>query len=162
MNNCLVIFFLSFLLVGCGRSGSQDNLDQVATESLARSQVKIKATFLDTTGQGSSPIRIVSSGIGLNGKPGSRRIAVRFKNVSDKNISALRFEWYAEDFHGNPADMGDYLGQGSGTTEESLKSGDYSEAEWEISSVNADSLISIRAYQVFFDDDTSWELSVKR
>lgn len=119
-----------------------------------------KDSYLDTTGMKQSPVIVTHSKLFKKEYTNYKDIELSFKNVSNKNIQGIRFEWYGENSFGEPADMGNYslLGEGGGFTDQILKSKKSSSAIWEINSKDAKKIIAARAYEVAFTDGTIWKL----
>ena len=88
-------------------------------------------------------------------------IRLTYKNVSDKNISAIRFKWYGENSFGEPADMGNYNhdGFGAGYDDEGLRKGRTVTNQWSILSRDARKVVDVWPYEVVFADGSRWKTS---
>ena len=120
-----------------------------------------KNSYTDTTGIGNSPIKVYKYKIVEKEYSTSYKdIKLYYKNVSKKNISAIRFEWYGENAFNEPADMGSSinLGAGGGFTDDALKVGSSANGIWDISSKDVKKIISARDYEVMFEDGSKWTL----
>lgn len=156
------------LFVGCNQtpsakknSTSEDLLNETrareATDSLIKSATKM--SFLDSTGMENSPVLVMSATLFKEEYSNYKSIKLKYKNVSDKTIEAIRFEWYGENSFGEPADMGSsIIGAGSGFTEERLKAGSSGWGTWSISSKDGKNILMARTCEVAFADGTKWKL----
>ncbi|MFZ9942055.1 MAG: hypothetical protein ACO3O0_00450 [Bacteroidia bacterium] len=122
-----------------------------------------KKTFMDSTGMDKSPVVVVSAKLFKEAYSNYKSIKLTYKNNSDKTIQAIRFEWYGENAFGEPADMGSPLieGSGGGFTEETLRPGKTGSGVWSILSRDGKKILMARAYEVAFDDGSSWKLRAK-
>ena len=138
----------------------QGEAEQRTKEILEKSS---KEFYTDTTGMGSSPVIVYKSKLVEKEYTNYKDIKLYYKNISKKNISAIRFEWYGENAFNEPADMGSYsvLGVGGGFTDDVLRVGASSSGVWEISSKDGKKIISARAYEVVFNDGSKWQLRKK-
>jgi len=119
-----------------------------------------KEFYTDTVGMGSSPIKVYKAKFKEKEYSNYKDIVLFYKNITKKNISAIRFEWYGENAFSEPANMGSYTskGVGGGFSDEGLKAGKSTSGIWEINSIDGKKIISARAYEVVFEDGTKWEL----
>lgn len=87
-------------------------------------------------------------------------IASRYKNVSNKIITAIRFKWYGENAFNEPVDMGALNeGWGSGFTDDALRPGVSDYSQWSVLSRDGKKVLIAYPYEVAFKDGTKWELS---
>ncbi len=119
-----------------------------------------KEPFLDSTGMSQSPVVVLSAKLFKEEYSSYKSIKLSYKNVSNKKIQAIRFEWYGENAFGEPADMGSSIisGSGGGFTEEILMPGKVGSGVWSILSQDGKKVIMARAYEVAFADGTNWKL----
>ena len=122
-----------------------------------------KKTFMDSTGMDKSPVVVVSAKLFKEAYSNYKSIKLTYKNNSEKTIQAIRFEWYGENAFGEPADMGSPVieGSGGGFTEETLRPGKTGSGVWSILSRDGKKIVMARAYEVAFDDGSSWKLRAK-
>jgi hypothetical protein len=84
---------------------------------------------------------------------------LRFKNVSGKTVTGIRFKWYGENAFNEPADMGGLQeGWGSGFTHNPLRPGGTDYGQWSILSRDGKKVLIAYPYEVVFKDGTKWEL----
>lgn len=169
MRNFTLFFFLISLITSCNSSNnnkvgneSEKLLSEIKMKNLSDSIGKsiIKNLYLDSTGMKNSPIVVLAARLFKEEYSTYKSIRLTYKNVSKKSIEAIRFEWYGENSFGEPADMGNplYLGSGGGFTEEKLKPNSKTASEWNILSRDGKKVLMARAYEVVFNDGTTWKL----
>lgn len=109
--------------------------------------------------QKDAPVEILKSTLVDLEYSNAKNIALRYKNVSDKTILGIKFEWFGENVFGEPADMGNILsdGQGQGFTDTPIKPGSTSSGTWNIYSEDAKTITAARAIEVVFEDGTKWK-----
>lgn len=170
MNKIALLILMFFYLIACNNKSEEEKI-QYTIDSLKimqnaheRNDSLIKSIrknrLLDTTGISKSPILILKSQIVEIDYSNKKNIRLIYKNVSNKKITAIRFEWYGENAFNEPAEMGSYTspGEGGGFTEQLLAPGKTNDSEWDIYSKDAKKVITARAYEVAFSDGTSWKL----
>lgn len=113
----------------------------------------------DTASIASSPIKILSAKLIKKEYSNYRDMYVSYKNVSDKKVVAIRFEWYGLNAFDEPADMGNsYLrGFGGGFTDDQLSPGRTDNGTWSILSRDGKKVIKAWATEVVFEDGTKWK-----
>jgi hypothetical protein len=178
MKKLLLLSFSYILIISCNNlSKNKDNLSTEVDTSVAgfdnmsvESQYeKLKDSILknqfrkrafDTTGISKSPVIVLNSKFVEKEYSNYKDIQLTYKNVSNKKIQAIRFEWFGENSFGEAADMGSslLLGEGGGFTDEILSPGRKSTGTWEIFSKDGKKIITARAYEVAFTDGTIWKL----
>lgn len=114
------------------------------------------ALFSDTLGISSSPVKVISARPVKEEYSSYKDISVTYKNVSGKNISAIRFKWYGINAFNEPAEMGGMDGFGSGFTDSKLRAGKSETSEWSILSKDLKKVIKAWAYEVVFEDGSKW------
>ncbi len=131
--------------------------DSVVASAMAES---IEKESKDSTKMKNSPIQVLNSRLVTKEYSNYKDIELKYKNVSDKTVTAIRFEWYGKNAFGEPADMGDYgnTGRGGGFTDETLKPNKTGYGTWDISSQDGKTITMARAYEVVFSDGTKWKL----
>lgn len=168
----IILALLIIFLISCQKSNKQkiseveSSIDSLEIEQIAREKTDsllknyAKNKILDTTGMHSSPVKVISSRFIEEEYSNYRNIKLVFKNVSNKTIQAIRFEWYGENSFNEPAEMGNVLddGTGGGFTDQILKPGRTDSGIWNIYSKDGKKILAARAYQVAFSDGTSWKL----
>jgi hypothetical protein len=149
MKKIIILICFSFCFISCKSESEKRNeeydkelqdlknieLGQKIVDSITKNS--LKNIYTDTTGVGNSPIKVYKYKLVEKEYSTSYKdIKLYYKNVSKKNISAIRFEWYGENAFNEPADMGSSinLGAGGGFTDELLKVGASDNGIWEISS----------------------------
>lgn len=126
------------------------------SDSFISSAEKRLAT--DTTGLKDSPVKVLSCKFITREYSTYKDIQMSYKNVSNKTITAVKFEWYGENAFGEPADMGFQNGRGGGFDDKTLKPGRTSSGTWSILSRDGKKIINAHAYKVVFQDGNIWEL----
>jgi hypothetical protein len=113
----------------------------------------------DTGGLYLSPIKVVSAKFVTKEYSNYKDISLRFKNVSSKVVTAIRFKWYGENAFNEPADMGGLReGWGGGFTDDAIRPGASDYGEWSILSKDGKKILIAYPYEVVYKDGTKWEL----
>jgi len=114
----------------------------------------------DTAGLYLAPVKVLSAKFVSKEYSNYKDIALSYKNVSDKKISAIRFRWYGENAFNEPADMdGLREGWGAGFTDDGLRPGATDYGTWGILSKDGKKVLIAYPYEVAFEDGTKWELN---
>ena len=170
MRNFTLFFFLISLITSCNSSNNNNKVGSESEKLLSEINIKnlsdsiskstIKNLYLDSTGMKNSPIVVLAAKLFKEEYSTYKSIRITYKNVSEKSIEAIRFEWYGENSFGEPADMGNPLnrGLGSGFSDENLKPNSKTTNEWNILSRDGKKVLMARAYEVVFTDGTKWKL----
>ncbi|MCF2217801.1 hypothetical protein H9Q08_00600 [Chryseobacterium sp. PS-8] len=134
-------------------------VDSIMASNQQKANLDTKESFLDKELTKNSPVQVLKYRFVEKEYSTYKDVALTYKNVSDKTISAIRFEWYGENSFGEPADMGVSTGTGGGFTDDALKPGKTDSGQWDILSRDGKKLIGARAYEVVFEDGTKWKLN---
>lgn len=121
----------------------------------------IKQTFLNNTNEKQSPVKITASKLFYNQYTNHKDIKIAYKNISKKDIQAMKIEWYCENSFNEPA-HGKFFyiqGKSSENITRLLKAGAARSQLWEDFSTDANTIIKVRAYYVLFTDGTTWTLN---
>lgn len=112
------------------------------------------------TNDKTTPVEVVNSRLVKMEYSNHKNIELKYKNISNKTIQAIKFEWFGKNAFGEPADMGNPIssGQGGGFTDETLKPGKAKYGTWEIFSADAKTITTVRATEVVFNDGTKWTI----
>ncbi len=114
----------------------------------------------DTSGLYLAPVKILSARFVTKEYSNYKDIALSYKNVSKKRISAIRFKWYGENAFNEPADMGALNeGWGAGFTDDILRPGATGYGTWSILSKDGKKVLIAYPYEVAFEDGTKWSLT---
>lgn len=126
-------------------------------------QATLKSALFDTIGLSDAPITILKKWFTQEDYSNYKNIALTYKNVSNKRITAIRFRWYGETAFGDPADMGTTLqeGFGGGFTDQTLGPDKARTSEWSILSRNGKKIILAWPTEIMFEDGTKWEIGKK-
>ncbi|MGV1021030.1 hypothetical protein ACTS9V_15575 [Empedobacter falsenii] len=129
------------------------------TDSIIQNATKNK--YLDSAGMENSPVIVLKSSFVKQDYSNYKDIELKYKNVSNKTITAIRFEWYGENAFGEPADMGGSFskGTGGGFTDETLKPDKTGYGQWSILSNDGKKIKMARANEVAFSDGSTWKLN---
>lgn len=113
----------------------------------------------DTGGLYLAPVKVTSAKFVTKEYSNYKDIALRYKNVGDKVVTAIRFKWYGENAFSEPADMGGLReGWGGGFTDDALRPGASDYGQWSILSRDGKKILIAYPYEVVFKDGTKWEL----
>jgi hypothetical protein len=113
----------------------------------------------DTGGLYLAPVKVTSAKFVTQDYSSYKNVSLRYKNVSDKVVTAVRFKWYGENAFGEPADMGGLQqGWGGGFTDDALRPGATDYGEWDILSRDGKKILIAYPYEVVYKDGTKWEL----
>jgi hypothetical protein len=169
MKKKLLLFSIA-IFISCTEKKKAEHLDiqpegheiipqEEQNENLSMSD-SIKKSFLDTLNTKESPVKIISAKLHKTQYSDHQDIELIYKNVSSKDIKAIRFEWYCENAFDKPASGKNFFIQGKsdGYTATLLKSKQTRSQVWEDFSTDANTIISARTYFVVFSDGTKWEL----
>lgn len=163
----LILFICALLILSCNKKEKKYSPEiEAKAKAMVDSTINaikvenIEKESKDSTGMKNSPVQILKSRLVDVEYSNYRDIELKYKNVSDKTITAIRFEWYGKNAFGEPADMGSVYseGRGGGFTDEKLKPGKVSYGTWNIYSNDAKTITIARAYEVVFSDGTKWKL----
>lgn len=114
----------------------------------------------DTGGLFLAPVKVLSARFVEKEYSNYKDISLKYKNVSKKRISAIRFKWYGENAFNEPADMGALNeGWGGGFTDDILKPGATGYGTWGILSKDGKKVLIAYPYEVAFEDGTKWVLN---
>lgn len=119
-----------------------------------------KGAKYDTGGLYLSPIKVLSAKFVSREYSSYKDVSLRFKNVSSKRVSAIKFKWFGQNAFNEPADAGSPIlkGWGSGFTDTELGIGTTTYGTWEILSNDGKKILIAYPYEVAFTDGTKWEL----
>ena len=119
-----------------------------------------KGAKYDTGGLYLSPIKVLSARFVAREYSNYKDVSLRFKNVSNKRVSAIKFKWYGQNAFNEPADAGNSIlkGWGAGFTDSELGIGSITYGTFEILSKDGKKILIAYPYEVAFTDGTKWEL----
>jgi hypothetical protein len=129
-----------------------------ATLTQIREEKHGEGAKYDTGGLYLAPVKVLSAKFVSKEYSSYKDIALRYKNVSQKVITAIRFKWYGKNAFDEPADVGGYNGWGGGFRDEPLSPGATDYSEWSISSRDGKKILIAYPYEVVFEDGTKWLL----
>lgn len=168
MKKFIYIIIALALMAGCNTQSAEEKAakekakqDSIAISLLFEQQEQNDQSKFDTLGLSKSPIKIISAKLYKRSYSKYRDIQITYKNISDKAIEAIRFEWYGENAFGEPADMGDYsnIGYGYGFTDDKIKPNKTATKYWNIYSKDGKNVVLAWPYEVVFDDGSKWSIS---
>ena len=143
-------------------SFSQAKYGESTSEHVKKMTDSIMAAALfDTIGLYKSPVKMLSAKVVRKEYSSFRSVYLRYKNVSNKTISGVKFRWYGTNAFNEPADMGTSLtsGFGGGFTDETLKPGRADDGTWDVLSRDAKKIKLAWPIEVSFEDGTNWKLN---
>lgn len=120
----------------------------------------MKKALIDTVGLYKAPVKVLSAKIVKQEYSTYRNVYLRYKNVSGKTISAIKFNWYGVNAFNEPADLGNPVaaGFGAGFTDDVLKPGRSEGSTWDVLSRDAKKIQLAWPIEVSFSDGTNWKL----
>lgn len=120
----------------------------------------MKKALLDTAGLYSAPVKVLSARIVRQEYSTFRNVYLKYRNVSKKTISAIKFNWYGVNAFNEPADLGNSFaaGFGAGFTDDILKPGRSEGSTWDVLSRDAKKIELAWPTEVSFADGSSWKL----
>lgn len=160
-----IIVLLIFSLICCQKKsksvaiGTQLPVEAIEVNTSKPSDDTIKCKYSDTCILTNAPVKIISSNLVKNEYSGFRDIHLSFKNVSKKDIQAIKFQWYTENALGEPSNLKSsfyFRGESCGLYTELLKSDRSSNVIYEEFSSDAKRIIGAQPYLVIFSDGTKW------
>lgn len=132
----------------------------ITSRSDSMTQAVIKDAAFDTAGISQAPVKVLTAKLVGREYSNSKDIHLAWKNVSSKQVAAIRFKWYGLNAFGEPADMGNtsiLAGFGSGFVDRSLKPGKSDSGSWGIMSKDGKKIVLVWPYEVAFEDGTKWK-----
>jgi len=119
-----------------------------------------KGAKYDTGGLYLAPVKVLSARFVEREYSNYKDISLRYKNVSNKRVSAIRFKWYGVNAFNEPADVGGVMnnGWGGGFDDEGLGAGNTNSNNWNVLSKDGKKILIAFPYEVAFADGTKWEL----
>lgn len=165
MKKLIFLILVLIFFFGCDKKSrtksEQAELDR-KIDSIVDQTMKstIEGSILDSTGMETSPIIVLKSKIVEKEYSNYRDLYLKYKNISNKTIEGIKFEWYGVDVFGKPADMDNsYIsGRGGGFSDEKINPNQSNDGTYSILSRDAKKIKMIRAYEVVFSDGTFWKL----
>lgn len=168
----ILIVSLFLILYSCNNSSNKyiasqsDSLDGKSKSEWVDSAVQSlkKNVLFDTVGLWSAPVKVLKSRLVKREYSNYKDISITYKNMSNKDISAIRFKWYGENAFGDPADMGSaglQQGFGGGFDDDGLGAGETTTSQWSILSNNAKRVVLAWPCEIVFEDGTKWKSSNK-
>lgn len=122
-------------------------------------QITQKVAF-DTAGLSMAPVKVLSAKPYQEEYSSYKGVRLSWKNVSDKNIEAVRFRWYGTNAFGDAADMGSIRdGIGGGYDDDLLRKGSTTSGSWNILSRDLKKIIIAYPTEVAFSDGSKWKLA---
>jgi hypothetical protein len=115
----------------------------------------------DTLRLQDAPIKVLSARLFREEYSSYRSIELTFKNVSQKSIEGIKFQWYGLNAFGEPADMGNSFleGFGGGFTDRTIEPGVRQTLHWSILSRDGKKVVRAWPTEVAFSDGTKWKLN---
>ena len=173
----ILVSFIILTIASCDKTSKKEFQDHHKTNSQKEKKVpqlevptitnyqqtildSVKQQLLDTTNIQTSPVKIISAILLTTAYSDHKDIQLIYKNVSKNNIKGIKFEWYCENAFGKPASGKSFYikGQSTGTTTSLLQKQRTVSEIWEDFSTDADTIITVRAYEVIFSNGMKWKL----
>jgi len=155
MEKLKVLVFVLFV-AACGSEPSPGESTKLIQDKSAGSLTvnTIEPENDDTTGTSTAPVKVLQAKPHRNDYSAYRDIMLQFRNVSDKDISGIKFAWRGIDAFGNPAD----IGTGQGFFDLGLKAGCQVSGKFSIHSPNLKTVTRAWVTEVAFEDGSTWTL----
>lgn len=120
----------------------------------------IAKAILDTFGLYKAPIKIIKANIVKEQYSSYRSVHLIYKNISNKKIIGIKFQWYGTNAFNEPADLGSTYanGFGGGFTDDELRPGKIDGGTWSVLSRDAKKIKIAWPTQVSYSDGTIWKL----
>ncbi|MES2268748.1 MAG: hypothetical protein V4520_18435 [Bacteroidota bacterium] len=133
---------------------AEEHVKKMVDQSIAKA-------MLDTVGLSRAPVKVIQSKVVKQEYSNFRSVYLKYKNISKKTISAIKFEWYGTNAFNDPADLGSIYakGFGGGFTDDELRPGRSEGSTWNVLSRDAKKLKLAWPIEVSFSDGTKWKLS---
>ncbi|WP_312076492.1 hypothetical protein [Chryseobacterium sp.] len=158
--NKIIIILIAFAFLSCKKEEKDYSPEiQMKARAMTDSMIKSanKESALENKEPLNAPVTIIKSRFIKQEYSNYKDVELTYKNVSKKDVKAIKFEWYGEDSFGEPADMGITNGNGGGFTDDILKAGKKRTSTWSVLSSNGDKILTARAYEIVFTDGTKWK-----
>jgi hypothetical protein len=157
------------IMSSCAKINKKELIKQEVTspkiEITNRNQIEedtltLKEKILDTTNTKNTPVKVISAKLLKNEYSDHKDIQLVYKNVSQEDIKGIKFEWYCENSFDKPASGRSFYVKGkyTGQTAFLLKKQKKSATIWEDFSTDANTIVTVRAYEVVFTNGTKWTL----
>jgi hypothetical protein len=166
----ILLFALVSVMLSCNNNNSKSrDIDSIGSQSAdeyadsltnALIEESEEKAFGDTTGYHKSPVQVLKSRMVDKEYSNYRDVELRYKNVSDKTVSAIKFQWYGLNAFNEPADLGNSFvqGFGGGFSDDILKPGKSNTSQWSVLSRDGKKITKAWVTEVAFTDGTKWEL----
>lgn len=144
------------------------NYNSIKTEIEIDNKIKerekelIQNVYWDTIDLKKSGIIITKNKLVSDEYSNYKDIQLSYKNISGKNIKAIKFRWYIENAFNKPADCGGIeAGFGGGFDDNLLKINHSVTNTWDVSSIDGYKIIKVWPTKVVYSDETSWSSKSK-
>lgn len=122
-------------------------------------ETHLTGILTDTSGVWQAPIKILKARATQKEYSNYRDVFLSYKNISNKRIKAIRFQWYGLNAFGEPADMGVMRGLGGGYSDDRMSPGQIQNGTWSVLSRDLDSVTLAWPTEVVYTDNTKWKLT---
>lgn len=137
-----------------------DSIEKVVMENAENS---LTEALSDTSGIYKAPIKVTKARFVEKDYSNYKDIQLTYKNVSGKDIEAIRFNWTGLNAFGEPADVGSVYGDvGGGFIDTKLRAGKTTTSTWSILSRDGKKVTKAWAREVVFSDGTKWEFKPEK
>lgn len=163
-----IIVMLMVIVLSCQnkKENSSGNVREVLPDTAVNqdspesSHEMVKAKYFKNDSGRDYPVKIISTRLFKNQYSTFKNIRLTFKNVSRKNIQAIKFQWYTENALAEPSNLRSFYNRGEscGLYTNLLKQGKTSSIIFEEFSSDAKKIIAARPYEVVFSDGTKWAI----
>lgn len=163
MKKIILALFALFIFVKCSDKKNDPVEEQRLKDSIITAKLKEYSGVTDdmlktdSAYRADCPVKILSARPVEKEYSNYKDVSLSYRNISSKDISAIRFKWYGINAFNEPADMGLPDGYGSGFTDETLKKGKSSSGTWNVLSKDLKKVINAWVTEVAFTDGTKWQ-----
>jgi hypothetical protein len=140
-------------------------VDSTMRASDEKMKQELKNMNWDTIGIENSGVEITKAEFILENQYSNyKSVKLIYKNISSKNIKAIRFRWYGLNAFNEPADCGNITnpGFGGGYTDNVLKAGKSESGIWSVLSRDGDKIVKAWPYEIMFEDGSKWKSEYKK
>lgn len=160
MKTCYAFLFM--LLLSCNGTNQNTTDSTVVEETTSKNYVDsfhnalLSQVEFDTIGVDKAPVQISHYQV-VEPTARYKSVSLTYKNISAKNIKAIRFKWYGTDRSGAPVGMG-YAATGIGGSfdDEPLHAGKERTAVWGVLTNQLNVITRVWPTEVVFEDGSKW------
>jgi hypothetical protein len=134
----------------------KDSITSIVLERLAKNRIE---NLFNNKELKNAPVQVVYCKFVPRDYSEDKNVEIGYKNISKKNIIAVKFSWYGENIYGEPAHMLTGNGYAGGSSELLIKPQEEATVTWNTFSRDGKKILGSRPEEVVFEDGTKWILS---